>query len=184
MHRGVDLGNSLADFSDSMLVEETVAEELQPREPRERGGQASRPAHRRELGKHARVVAGVLCDDGDVEPPSSKDVLLNRCSEAQRYRMVVLHRGLGSRLPAAHSLRRRSGPPPSVAHRMPLCKALGMPPHTRPMSGSAPWQHEDAVLLRSYHGGEKGKYKITCDKNGDGTAYLWAATNLCRMQLM
>ena len=29
MHRGVDLGNSLADFSDSMLVEETVAEELQ-----------------------------------------------------------------------------------------------------------------------------------------------------------
>ena len=29
MHRGVDLRNSLADFSDSMLVEETVAEELQ-----------------------------------------------------------------------------------------------------------------------------------------------------------
>ena len=44
------------------------------------------------------------------------------------------------------------------------------------MSGSAPWQHEDAVLLRSYHGGEHGKYKITCDKDGDGTAYLWAAT--------
>ena len=30
---------------------------------------------------------------------------------------------------------------------------------------------------QSYHGGEKGKYKITCDKNGDGTAYLWAATS-------
>ena len=41
-----------------------------------------------------------------------------------------------------------------------------------------------STKTRSYHGGEKGKYKITCDKNGDGTAYLWAATNLCRMQLM
>ena len=33
-----------------------------------------------------------------------------------------------------------------------------------------------STKTRSYHGGEKGKYKITCDKNGDGTAYLWAAT--------
>jgi hypothetical protein len=32
-----------------------------------------------------------------------------------------------------------------------------------------------STTTRSYHGGEKGKYKITCDKNGDGTAYLWAA---------
>ena len=33
-----------------------------------------------------------------------------------------------------------------------------------------------STKTRSYHGGEHGKYKITCDKNGDGTAYLWAAT--------
>ena len=32
-----------------------------------------------------------------------------------------------------------------------------------------------STKTRSYHGGEKGKFKITCDKNGDGTAYLWAA---------
>ena len=32
-----------------------------------------------------------------------------------------------------------------------------------------------STTTQSYHGGEKGKYKITCDKNGDGTAYLWAA---------
>ena len=30
---------------------------------------------------------------------------------------------------------------------------------------------------QSYHGGEKGKYKLTCDKNGEGWAYLWAATS-------
>ena len=33
-----------------------------------------------------------------------------------------------------------------------------------------------STKTRSYHGGEHGKYKITCDKNGDGSAYLWAAT--------
>ena len=33
-----------------------------------------------------------------------------------------------------------------------------------------------STKTRSYHGGEHGKYKITCDKDGDGTAYLWAAT--------
>ena len=33
-----------------------------------------------------------------------------------------------------------------------------------------------STTARSYHGGEHGKYKITCDKDGDGTAYLWAAT--------
>ena len=33
-----------------------------------------------------------------------------------------------------------------------------------------------STTARSYHGGQHGKYKITCDKDGDGTAYLWAAT--------
>ena len=33
-----------------------------------------------------------------------------------------------------------------------------------------------STKARSYHGGDHGKYKITCDKDGDGTAYLWAAT--------
>jgi hypothetical protein len=34
-----------------------------------------------------------------------------------------------------------------------------------------------ARTSQSYHGGEKGKYKLTCDKNGEGWAYLWAATS-------
>ena len=37
--------------------------------------------------------------------------------------------------------------------------------------------HASGITVQQHTWKHYGKYKITCDKNGDGTAYLWAATS-------
>ena len=44
--------------------------------------QANLGRHRGELGKHGNLVACVVGDDGDVQPPSREDVRLDRRGEA------------------------------------------------------------------------------------------------------